>query len=371
MNKTVLLVMPLGNARGGGEQMLLHLVREGRGLGIRWHVVFLEDGEMPEMIRALGVGVDVFDAGRMREVHKLLLTAQKIAGVAKREKADLILGWMGTAHLYGGVAARLAGIPAAWYQLDVPRNPGGIDKIAARIPARFILTLCKDGLEAQTKLAGKAAVRLVYPGAELQRFDPSALPSVAEARTTLGLPQDRPIVGIVGRLQHWKGMHTLIAAMPKVLERHPRALAVIVGGQHAFEPEYEGQLKAQIAQRKLEDSVQMAGFQREIPLWMQAFDIFVHASQREPFGIVIVEALALGKPVIAANEGGPTEIITPGTNGFLTPFEDAPALAEAIVRYLDDPALAATVGAAARVRAQDFSTRRYAENLVAALGEFL
>lgn len=364
MSKTVVLVMPLGNARGGGEQMLLHLVREGRGLGIRWHVVFLEEGEMPEMIRALGVGVDVFEAGRMREVHKLLLTAQKIARVARREKADLILGWMGTAHLYGGPAARLAGIPAAWYQLDVPRNPGGIDKVAARIPARFILTLCTDGFDAQKKLAGTATVHLVYPGAELHRFDTTTLPTVAEARTKLGLPLDRPVIGIVGRLQHWKGMHTLIGAMPTVLERHPNALAVVVGGQHAFEPEYEGQLKSQIQQLGLENSVQMAGFQREVPLWMQAFDIFIHASQREPFGIVIVEAMALGKPVIAANEGGPTEIITPGIHGLLTPFDDAPALASAAISLLDDPVLAQQLGDAARRRAQDFSTQRYAQNLV-------
>ncbi|WP_395094804.1 glycosyltransferase family 4 protein [Armatimonas sp.] len=351
--------------------MLLHLIQQGRHLGIRWHVVFLEAGEMPAMVRELGVGVDVFETGRIREVHNVLATARKIAHVARREKASLILSWMGAAHVYGGIAARWASLPAAWYQLDVPRSPDIIDKVAARIPARFVLTLCTDGFQAQKKLTPHTEVRLVYPGVELERFEPTLLPTRTEARQKLSLPLDRPLIGIVGRLQHWKGMHTLVAAMPRVLAKYPEALAVIVGGQHAFEPEYEGWLKEQIRAVKLEDSVQMTGFQSDIPLWMQAMDVIVHASRREPFGIVVIEAMALGKPVVATDEGGPTEIITPDQEGLLTPFEDADALAGALLRYLDQPEFAAQCGRAARERALTFSTKIYAENLVKIVQVFL
>ncbi len=81
----------------------------------------------------------------------------------------------------------------------------------------------------------------------------------------------------------------------------------------------------------------MAGAQTNIPEWMQAMDVMVHASDREPFGIVVLEAMALGKPLVAGAEGGPREIITEGVNGLLTPYDDAPALAQAIARYLNDP----------------------------------
>jgi glycosyltransferase involved in cell wall biosynthesis len=104
---------------------------------------------------------------------------------------------------------------------------------------------------------------------------------------------------------------------------------------------------------------------------MQAMDVVVHASDSEPFGIVIVEGMALGKPVVAGDKGGPTEIIEPGVTGLLTPYGDSAALAAAINRYLDDPAFAARIGTAARNRAQLFSVDNYARNVVAAIRHFV
>ena len=93
----------------------------------------------------------------------------------------------------------------------------------------------------------------------------------------------------------------------------------------------------------------------------------MHTSDREPFGIVVVEAMALGKPVVAGAEGGPCEIITPGVDGLLAPYEDAEALARQVLRYLDDPAFARRVGEAARRRARDFSPEAFAERVISVL----
>jgi glycosyltransferase involved in cell wall biosynthesis len=95
----------------------------------------------------------------------------------------------------------------------------------------------------------------------------------------------------------------------------------------------------------------------------------VHASDGEPFGIVVIEAMALGKPVIAGSEGGPREILTDGVDGLLVAYGDADALAAAVRVYLDDPEFARVVGAAARRRAAEFSAARYADNVIAALHE--
>ena len=97
--------------------------------------------------------------------------------------------------------------------------------------------------------------------------------------------------------------------------------------------------------------------------------MFVHASDAEPFGIVVVEAMALGKPVVAGAGGGPAEIIADGETGLLTPYDDAGSLANAVLRYLDDRAFAARVGAAARARAAAFDDRTFAANIIAALRE--
>lgn len=126
-----------------------------------------------------------------------------------------------------------------------------------------------------------------------------------------------------------------------------------------------------MARLGLGDVVIFAGFQVDASRWMQAMDIIVHASDREPFGIVVIEAMALGKPVVAGAAGGPAEVITPGVDGLLAPFGDAKALAQALLRYLDDPALAARCAVGAARRARDFSATRYASAFTDAVLDLL
>ena len=361
------IIMPLAEQRGGGELMVLHLMQKGRDLGVEWLIIFLQDGPMVAQVHALGVSVHIIRSGQLRQVHRYLPAVLKIARLARREKVKMLLGWMGHAQLYGGPAARIAGIPAVWYQLGISLDKNIFDRIATRLPAVGILACSQAGADSQAQIAPQRPLRVVYPGAELERFDPRTLPTPAEARRRLGLPKDGPLIGIVGRLQRWKGMHILVEAMPKVLETYPDAHCVVVGGDHAFEPDYPAFLRERIDALHLKNTVTLAGLQSNVPEWMQAMDVIVHASDHEPFGIVVIEAMALGKPVVAGNTAGPTEIITDGVHGLLTPYGDAPALAAAILRYLDEPEYARQTGAAARQRAQEFSTRRYAENCVAAL----
>jgi Glycosyltransferase len=365
------VVMPLGEQRGGGELMLLHLLQQGMGQGIDWTVVFLREGPMVAQARELGARVHVINAGRMREVHRVVGTARQLARLARQESWSLILGWMGTGQLYGGLASLFSKVPAMWYQLAVPADGNWIDRLAVRLPAQRILTLSSAGLAAQKKLAPNTEVRLIYPGVELERFNPACLPPPAEMRRRVGLPEDVPVVGIVGRLQRWKGFHTFVNAFPNLLKSFPNAIGVIVGGQHEFEPEYETYVDDLIARQGLENSIRRVGLQKNVQEWMQAMDVVVHASEAEPFGIVIIEAMALGKPVVATDVGGPAEIITPGKNGLLTRFEDAEQLSKAIIQYLSDPVFAQQVGDAARTRAQDFSTSHYAHQVIAACREVI
>jgi glycosyltransferase involved in cell wall biosynthesis len=162
-------------------------------------------------------------------------------------------------------------------------------------------------------------------------------------------------------------MHVLVEAMSPLLRSYPNARCVLVGGPHALEPDYPAFLAERIRALGLGHQVFLTGPQQNVPEWMQAMDVVVHASDREPFGMVIVEAMALGKPVVAGAAGGPTEIVADGVTGLLSPYGDAAALAAAIRRYLDDPALARRLGAAGRERAQQFSTERFAQNFLTAV----
>jgi glycosyltransferase involved in cell wall biosynthesis len=368
----IVIVMPLAEQKGGSETALIHLMQQGRNKGVNWTIAFLEDGPMVARCQQLGATCEVIPAGRLRQPVKMIGAIRRIAKLLKRQNADLVTGWMSKAQLYAGPAGKLAGVRAAWFQHGLPvRRRFDLDWFATKLPARGVFTCSAFVAAAQAKLSPSRPTRAVHPGAELERFDPAKLPSPAECRRKLGLPESGPLIGMTGRLQTWKGMHVLIDATAKLLLKHPDLHCVIVGGKHDLEPDYPAKLQQQIERLGLQKVVIMAGPQQNVPEWVQAMDVPVHASQTEPFGIVVIEAMALAKPLVAGSEGGPTEVITPGVNGLLAPYGDADALAKAIGQFLDDPAYAKRVGEAARVRALEFSTERFADNFIAAAKEFV
>jgi glycosyltransferase involved in cell wall biosynthesis len=159
-------------------------------------------------------------------------------------------------------------------------------------------------------------------------------------------------------------MHYLIDAMPAILREHPDAHCVIVGGQHVHELEYPESLRKRVAEANLSERVTFAGIQHNIPHWMQAMDVVVHASDNEPFGIVVIEAMALGKPVAATDTAGPTEIISHRIDGWLWSAGEPASLTTAVLELLADSELREKIGQAARRKAAMFSSRTYAQRVV-------
>jgi glycosyltransferase involved in cell wall biosynthesis len=363
----VLLLMPLAEQRGGAELALGHLLRHGRALGVRWHLVFFEDGPMVTHAREIGVAADVIPVGRLRQPWQMARSTWRVAKLARAIGADAIFSWMGKAHMYGGPAAVLAGVPAGWFQHGMPSQGSTIDALTTLLPAKLVCCCSRTSAAAQARLWPRRPTQVVHPAVDLREFDRTVVPSVQGARRKLHLPLDVPVIGMVGRLQRWKGFHVLIEAMPHILRVHPDAHCVLVGGEHAFEPDYAGYLHDRISSLQLRQHVTLAGLQRNVPDWMQAMDVFIHASDREPFGMVVVEAMALGKPVVAGAEAGPTEIITPGVDGLLASYGNVEQLADAVIRFLDAPDFAARVGDAARQRAQAFSAERFAAQVTGAI----
>lgn len=362
----VMVVMPLAEQLGGGEMMFRHLLQYGGAQGVEWIVVFTQDGPMVAESRARGYETHVIAGGRMRELGRRWRASSAMAALARQRGVALILGWMVASVPLAGLAAWRAKIPFIWYQVGFPA-PDWLDRVATLMPARGIFVLSRDCEAAQARVWPSRPLTLIYPGAELERFEKASAVPMMETRSALGLPTDRPLIGIIGRLQRWKGMHVLIEALPRIRARHPLAEVVVVGGAHALEPQYREELERLVAQLELGSSVRFAGFQTDIPAWMQAMDVLVHASDREPFGIVVVEAMAVRKPLVAGDRGGPAEVITPGVDGLLAPYGDAGALAESILRYLDDPGFAAEVAGAAQRRAREFSAGRFARAVVTAV----
>ena len=111
----VLVLMPLAEQRGGGELMLVDLLRNAGSSEVEWRLVLFEEGPLVGEARALGVETTVIHTGRLRHVGQYIRSVAAIRRAAK--DVDLVFSWMTKAHLYGSPAARLAGKPAAWFQL--------------------------------------------------------------------------------------------------------------------------------------------------------------------------------------------------------------------------------------------------------------
>lgn len=358
--------MPVATQRGGAELMLVDLARHVDVHGARLLVAFLEDGPLVGAVAACGADVEVIAASRLRHAHRGAPAVARLARLLWRARPDAAISWMSKAHLYAAPAGLVSGVATVLYHLEPP--PGDWLRLATALPTAGVITVSDDLAGYVRHLRPRLAVRVVRPGVDLDRFDPDALPPVADVRAALGLPQ-QPIVGTVTRLQRWKGVHVLIEAMPRVREAIPDALCVVVGGPHDTEPDYERYLRRRVAELGLQHAVRFAGFRADIPLWRHAMDVNVNASEREPFSVGVLEAMALRRPVIGCDSGGTPEIISDGINGILVPFGDSAALAAAIRRVLADAALAARMGEAARRSVTGLSTTAFAARLIAAARE--
>ncbi len=366
------IVMPAAEQRGGAEKYLLDMIRAGRNSDIKWLVILLEAGPMEAQIAEMGVRVEVIPAKKFSNIGDSLSVAWKIRAFCRENDVRFLIGWMTKGHIYGSLS-RVLGNPASpiLFQHGYSEHPEGFDKLALSMPISGVLSCSQFTLDSQMgQLNNKVRGFVAYPGVEVTQYSANVLPSPEECRAKLGLPARVPLIGTVGRLQRWKGMHTLVDALPKIHVRYPDAQVVLVGGEHSLEPDYKPFLEKRIRDAGLEEKVHLVGLQRNIAEWMQAMSVFVHASDVEPFGMVVIEAMALGKPVIAGTKGGPREVITDGEDGLFAGFEDADAVAAGVIRYLDDPTWAKQVSEKARVRAQDFSMEHCAARVIAALHAF-
>jgi len=372
MRSTVVAVMPLAVQMGGAELNFRQFAQRASANGIDLVVVFLECGPMVSEIEAMGLAAEVIDAGRLRHPAKYITAVAAIRNVIMRAGADGVISWMAKAHLYAGPAAALARVPAVWSQSGVPQTNEILSSVANKLPSKGVICCSHQAMQAQSALRPLRPIRVVYPGADLERFDPEHLASPAELRQELGLPAHGAVIGVFCRLQSSKGVEVLIDALALVRRANDSVHLVVVGGQHAGERGHLAELVGRVDAQGLSAHVSMVGHQTDVPRWMNATSVVCMPSDAtESFGIAVVEAMSLGKPTIASLEGGPNEIITDGLDGLLVPFGDPVALAGAITAVISDERLGAALGEAARLRAAGFGADAFASNFTENLLELL
>lgn len=195
----------------------------------------------------------------------------------------------------------------------------------------------------------------------IRPLDPARLASPELVRAELGFDRDTPLIVCAARLEREKDVRSLIAAMAEVNTAFPDVRCVVAGQGAQKE-----MLTAQIEAAGLQGVVQLLGFRTDAQALIQAGDIFVLPSLAEPFGLVILEAMALARPVIATNAGGPPEIVEDGVTGLLVPPSDPPALAAAIQRLFADRQATEAMGRRGKERFEArFTAARMAQDMLA------
>jgi glycosyltransferase involved in cell wall biosynthesis len=212
----------------------------------------------------------------------------------------------------------------------------------------------------------EALLGVVHSGIDLSRLD--AVPDRAlDYRREFGVPRDGPLILNVAHCADHKGQRYLVAAAPALLAHHPGARIVIAG-----EGELLPALQAQAAELGLAERVLFPGFRTDVPALLRACDLFCFPSHLEGLGTSVLDALAMGCPIVSTTAGGIPEMIESGVHGLLVPPRDPAALAAGMLWMLEHPAEARAMGAAGRQRVErDFTCERTAQRTLAEYGRLL
>ncbi len=415
----VLFVSATGRL-GGAERSLLELLKALPADRVEPHLACPSDGPLPDLAR--GAGVKTHEVGLRRyrrtlhpfllagQVKALFLSSSRIAGLCESEGIRIVHANTDSAALVAWDVCRTGRLPFVWHCRDT-RPLGRVGRLLGTRAARVIAIsrMVFDHLSAQQ--VPREKLRLVLNGIDLSRFGLSAAEQAgaaapgevcgaggtkaaavagkgagavetgsddmirarAEVRAELGIPQDAALLTSVGMFVPWK-RHEDFLAMIHVLRKRRCGVRGLLAGDDLFEEneEYFAMLRKTAAGLDLGEAVAFTGYRDDIPRLLAASDVFVSASDGEPFGRAVVEAMAAGLPVVATASGAKSELVEDGATGFLVPRGSIGAMASACERLLDDAGLRRRMGERGRERAREsFDIRRTAGEIEAIYREIL
>lgn len=283
------------------------------------------------------------DASPERPVLNVLCNVRRFAWISRlirTYRVSLVRLNNGPAlHGAAVLAARAARVPCVAWLRSFPAQGASVERRWQGWIAKYVAV--SDAVKAAYVDAGVSADRICTS------YDGTSVP--AEPCEPTPGPTFR--VGMAGRLVRWKGLLDLVAAAELVVRECPTARFEIMGNGDASEPAFRSDLLAEIQRRQLQPYVVVRDFSPDPTAFLRSLDCVANPSfPAEPFGMSVIEAMALSRPVVATVGGGPSEIIEDGVSGLLVPPHDPGALAAALVRLGRDPARRRAIAAATHPR---------------------
>lgn len=340
--KRILSVQPVSDG-GGSEHALIRMIRQLAADGWECHVAVPAPARLVEEYASAGAILHVvpmprltssgsaarwvgFAAGWPMAVARLAkLVLRTDAGVVHSNSLHSWVGW---------AAAALTGRPHVWHAREIVFQSSAALRVERFLARHFAVQVIAVSAAVAAQL-DRSNVVVVTDEADPAVFTPGRAGSF---RSRAGIPDGIPLVGSVGRIDTWKGLDHLLDAF-EIVRRHRPACELVVAG--APVPGKEDYARSLEARASVMDGVRWLGHRRDIAELMADVDVFVAVStEPEPFGLVVVESLAAGVPVVAGAGGGPLEILGPEAvdavtaAGRLVVPGDAQAIAEAVLSLM-------------------------------------
>lgn len=339
----------------GGETVCLQLMRAARERGHTACILVPGPGSVMEA--AQREGFEVFILPLERTFH--LRSAWKLAQFLRQWQADLVHTHTAVPGMVlARIGARLANVPILCHiHGSIHYSSKSLIRFLQNTLDNFTARFCKAliAVSDNTKLSllatGKQADKVIVVPNGVKLSLPPDKPTSHPLKQNI--PASHRLVGCVARLAPTKGQHVLIQAAVEILAAIPDVTFMFVGADLASGGTYEQELRACAGQLGMSANTRFVGFQNDAAHLMTLFDVFVLPSQHEAMPMTILEAMAARIPVVATRVNGIPEVVEEGKTGFLVPWNDAHALASAILKLLCDPILSRKMGEAGRQRVEE------------------
>jgi glycosyltransferase involved in cell wall biosynthesis len=342
--QTVLFISNHGDICGGGEISLLGLL-DGLTRSQSWRPVLVvpEEGAVAVKSRTTGVPTSVIPMPALKSMSPVVPRhILRLARLIRTTGARLVHANGTRAMMYGGIAGKLARCPVVWH-VRVMDSDGLLDRGLHRMATRVIVN--SQAVRHRFNWAHAEKIHCIHNGIDTTHFAPRSPDLVV--RASLNLVDDDRVVASVGRFVTYKGYKDLLHAWRQVLSVMPR-IKLVLAGDGALRSELENLAETLgIAQH-----IRFIGWVEDVRPILALSELFILPSHGEHFGRVVIEAMAMGKAVVATKAGGIPEIVIPRETGLLVPPADPARLSEAILDLLSHPSQAIKYGEAGRRRVE-------------------
>lgn len=312
-----------------------------------------------ETLDALGIDISYLQRGKFDP-----RTFVDLFKIVDRKRVDVLHLHGYGATTFGRLVAAVRGIPVVLHEHANLTDTPWFQKVADRLlePVTDIAIAVSESTAEfvrRARLVRPSRVRVVYLGAPLDEFGrPASAEERQAARAELGIGEADVAMGTVTRLHDSKGNEYLVEAAARVLAARPHARFFLFG-----EGPLLGALQAQAGRLGVGDRFVFGGFVKDVRRALAAFDVAVFPSLWEGTPLTVFEAMAAGKTIVSTDADGLREVLTPDTDALMVPRRDAPALADAVVRLIDNPALRQRLGAASRQTAEAFDIQLFVDKM--------